>query len=455
MGVEEQLLAVTPIDGRYADKIQSLTPILSEFGLIKRRVAVEAGWVATLGSGVLPDVDPLGQVAQAQLDRIATDFSVQDAAEVKQIERTTNHDVKAVEMWLRDKLGSTSLFGNYLELIHFGATSEDINNLAYATQLRDTREDVLLPNLALIGNDLLAKAHEYADLPMLARTHGQAATPTTLGKEMRVFSQRTLVSHARLAAVSIFGKFNGATGNYNAMAIAYPEVDWRRVSTRFIRSLGLAVSPITTQIEPHDWTAEFCDAAALSNTAMTDLARDMWSYISLGYFTQTVKTGEVGSSTMPHKVNPIDFENAEANLGAANSLLHFLATKLPISRLQRDLSDSSAQRTFGEAFGHTLVAHASLRKGLSKVHANPDKLAQDLQNEYSVLTEAVQTVMRRYGVAGAYDLIKAVSRGKAMTRTEYLELVESLSIPDDPKARLRELTPSTYIGYAASIARST
>lgn len=454
MGVNEQLLAIAPLDGRYADKVQALAPITSEYGLIKRRVGVEAGWLATLGSGVLPDVDPLGQVAHDHLRQITDGFSVEDAVEVKEIERTTNHDVKAVEMWLRRELGGHDLFANYLELIHFGATSEDINNLAYAMQVRDTRDLVIQPGIDAVAIDLETKADRYASVPMLARTHGQPATPTTLGKEMRVFSERLRGSQLRLGSISILGKFNGATGNYNAVTAAYPDVDWPSVSAQFVRSLGFEFNPTTTQIEPHDWTAVFCNETALSNTIMTDLVRDMWLYISQGYFTQEVKAGEVGSSTMPHKVNPIDFENAEANFGVANATLTFLASKLPISRLQRDLSDSSAQRTFGEAFGHTLVGQQSLKKGLGKVHASPNKIAEDLNSEWSVLTEAVQTVMRRYGVQGAYDAIKAVSRGKTLSQAEYIELVDTIDVPNDAKERLRNLTPGTYLGRAVDIARA-
>lgn len=452
MEVTDQLMAVSPIDGRYSDKVQELSPILSEFGLIKRRIEVEASWLSILGSGVLPDVEPLGEIAQDRLYQLADEFGVQDAVDVKKIERTTNHDVKAVEMWLRGKLGEDASFAEYLELIHFGATSEDINNLAYAMQLRDTRDLVVQPGIEAIAENLEDKADLYADMPMLARTHGQPATPTTLGKEMRVFSERLRRSHKRIADIAMFGKFNGASGNYNAVTVAYPEVDWPSVSKQFVRSFGFEFNETTTQIEPHDFTADFSYENALANTIMTDLSRDMWQYISMGYFAQEVKAGEVGSSTMPHKVNPIDFENAEANFGAANSTLTFLAAKLPISRLQRDLSDSSAQRTFGEAFGHTLIGQKSLKRGLSKVHANPAKIAEDLNAEWPVLTEAVQTVMRRYNIEGAYELIKDVSRGKPLTQEGYLELIGNLNIPQDAKTRLQELTPATYTGKAQEIA---
>lgn len=449
---ESRLLAVSPIDGRYGDAVSDLQPILSEYGLIHRRVAVEAGWLATLGSGVLPDVEPLGQVAQDHLVSMVEGFSVQDAASVKAIERATNHDVKAVEVWLRDALRSDTVFRDYLELIHFGATSEDINNLAYGMQVRDTRDLVVQPRLDDIRTVLETKADAYAYVPMLSRTHGQPATPTTLGKEMRVFSERVDRHQQRLGSIAVFGKFNGATGNYNAVTFGYPEVNWPAVSRQFVESLGFTFNATTTQIEPHDWVAAVASETALGNTVLTDLARDMWTYISLGYFNQDAKAGETGSSTMPHKVNPIDFENAEANFGIASALLDHLARKLPISRLQRDLSDSSAQRSIGEAFGHTVIAHRALLRGLGKVHANPENIARDLDTEWSVLTEPVQTVMRRYGVQGAYDIIKAVSRGKSLTRQDYVELVESIDVPEEAKRRLRELTPSTYIGRAAEIA---
>lgn len=449
---DSRLLAVSPIDGRYGEAVSDLQPILSEYGLIHRRVAVEVGWLATLGSGVLPDVEPLGQVAQDHLHTVVEDFSVRDAQSIKAIERDTNHDVKAIELWLRNLLRSDASFRDYLELIHFGATSEDINNLAYGMQVRDTRDNVLQPRLGDIRTALEAKADAYAHVPMLSRTHGQPATPTTLGKEMRVFSERLDAHQLRLGSVAVFGKFNGATGNYNAMTFAYPEVNWPAISRQFVESLGFLFNATTTQIEPHDWVAAVASETALGNTILTDLARDIWAYISLGYFNQEAKAGETGSSTMPHKVNPIDFENAEANFGIASALLDHLARKLPISRLQRDLSDSSAQRSIGEAFGHTVIAHRALTRGLGKIHANPENIARDLDDEWSVLTEPVQTVMRRHGIQGAYEIIKAASRGKSLSKQDYLDLVESIGVPEEAKRRLRDLTPSTYIGRAAELA---
>jgi adenylosuccinate lyase len=454
MAAQHHLLAITPLDGRYADKVHALADIVSEYGLIKRRVAVEAAWLAVLGSGMLPDVQPFDQLTFNYLKSLADAFTPEDAAEVKEIEKTTNHDVKSVEVWLRNKLQSHPNLGNVLELIHFGVTSEDINNIAYALQVQDTRDIVLKPAIEKIIQELDAKAEQYAPIPMLARTHGQPATPTTLGKELRVFTERLRQSLSRLESVSILAKFNGATGNFNALTAAYPDVDWIQASRQLIESFGFAVNEYTTQIEPHDWLAAFCNEAALANTIMTDLTRDMWLYISLGYFDQEVKTDEVGSSTMPHKVNPIDFENAEANFGVANAVLSFLAQKLPISRLQRDLSDSSALRTLGEAFGHTYIGLQSLQKGLTKIHANPQKIAKDLESEWSVLTEALQTVMRRYNVPNAYETIKATTRGKALSRDDYLSLVNSLDIPAPDKAFLQNLTPQTYIGQAVFLAQA-
>lgn len=453
MGAQEELLAVGPLDGRYAGKVAELAPITSEFGLIERRVAVETGWLAVIGSGVLPDVKPFSEGAKNHLASVTHEFDVDDAVEVKEIEKTTNHDVKAVEVWLRNKLGSEPEFQDKLELIHFGCTSEDINNLAYAMMLRDVRDNVLLPGSDTISDKLWEQVDKYAGVPMLARTHGQPATPTTLGKEMEVYRQRINDSATHLEEVKILGKFNGASGNYNAATFAYPEVDWRKLSENFVTSLGFEVNTATTQIEPHDWMARFNSEVALSNTIMTDMSRDIWQYISIGYFKQHVKAGEVGSSTMPHKVNPIDFENAEANFGLANATLIHLAGKLPVSRLQRDLSDSSAQRAYGEAFGHTVVAHSSLLKGLGKIEANPEKMHEDLAQEWPILTEALQTVMRRYGVENAYEIIKGASRGQSITENAFKDIISKLDIPDEAKERLSNLEPSKYIGLADKIAR--
>jgi adenylosuccinate lyase len=457
MGVREQLLAVTPLDGRYAGRVEALSPIVSEYGLIQRRMAVEAAWLSALGSGILPDMPPLSDAAQDYLRQIPADFSVEDGLAVKDIEKTTNHDVKAVEVWLRQKLADHPELSAYSEFIHFGCTSEDISNLAYAMMVRDSRDDVIIPGISSILEDLDDKAYAFADIAMLAHTHGQPATPTTLGKEMRVFHQRAEESGRRLAAVAIRGKFNGASGNYNAVSIAYPEIDWVSVSRKLVEDLDFDFNPATTQIEPHDWTVAFCDELGLNNSIMTDLARDMWTYISMGYFRQQVKAGEVGSSTMPHKVNPIDFENAESNFGSANALFGNLSLRLPISRLQRDLTDSSTQRTFGEAFGHTVVAHSSLKRGLGKVSPNEHKIREDLNGEWAILAEAVQTVMRRYGIEGAYDILKAATRGQSLDAESYARLVASVKeagLPDEAVSILEALEPSTYVGHAAQIARN-
>jgi adenylosuccinate lyase len=451
---EHELLAVSPIDGRYSGRTRELSEIVSEYGLIKYRVAVEAEWLKTLASGILPDVEKFSPELESVVVNLATNFAVGDAVRVKEIESITNHDVKAVEIWMREKLSDAGGFEDYLELIHFGCTSEDINNLAYAMMLREVRDDIIIPNFDKIGLDLQKKANDYADIALLAKTHGQPATPTTLGKEIAVFGDRLSKSVECLGEIAIFGKFSGATGTYSADHAAYPEVDWQKVCTDFVRRLGFAPSGPTTQIEPHDYQARFLSELALANSQMIDLARDIWQYISDRVFVQTVKKDEVGSSAMPQKVNPIDFENAEANFGLANAPAVYLAGKLPISRLQRDLTDSSAQRALGEVFGHTLIAQKSLIKGLGKISPNEQRIATDLENEWSVLTEAIQTVMRKNRIRNAYDTVKDASRGKEFTKDTYIEIINGLNIPDDDKKRLLELTPATYTGKAAEIAKS-
>jgi adenylosuccinate lyase len=452
MTSQQELLAVTPIDGRYSGRVQELQNILSEYGLIKYRLLVEAGWLKTLGSSALPDTSPLTSEAITFLDTLTSQFNPSQAAEIKAIENTLNHDVKAVEVWLTNQLPD-KLFTGYKSLVHFGCTSEDINNLAYALMLRQALADVLLPSLTSIAKTLDSMAKEYADIPMLARTHGQPASPVTLGKEIRVFTVRLQIAIDNLSGATIRGKFNGATGGYSAANIAYPEVNWPAVAKEFVEAeLGLTFNPVTTQIEPHDWIARVCNELALSNTILTDFATDLWQYISADYFTQEVSRQEVGSSTMPHKVNPINFENAEGNYGVANALFTHLAAKLPQSRLQRDLSDSTALRSLGEAFAHTLVAHKSLQKGLASITANPNKMAADLDNNWPVLTEAVQSVMRRYGAADAYETVKAASRGKHLTKEDYQQLVAKLDLPREAKNRLLALTPATYIGVSSSLA---
>lgn len=448
-----RLMAVTPIDGRYADRIAELQPLLSEYGLIKHRVLVEAHWLQTLGSGMLPGTPPLSQKAITFLGDLMDAFDAHDAAEIKTIEQTLNHDVKAVEVWLTGKLPD-DLFAGYKSLVHFGCTSEDINNLAYALMLRSVLQEVMLPQLTQLTTLLTDMAHKYADIPMLARTHGQPASPVTLGKELRVFVERLSIASAAIANIKIYGKFSGATGGYSAASAAYPEVDWPAVAKTFVEdTLGLVFNPVTTQVEPHDWIARVCNELSLGNTILTDLSTDIWQYISNEYFTQTVAAQEVGSSTMPHKVNPINFENAEGNYGIANALFNHLAAKLPQSRLQRDLSDSTALRSLGEAFAHTLIAHKSLQKGLAGITANPDKMLADLDANWPVLTEAVQSVMRRYGIADAYDTIKAASRGKQLTKGDYQKLVTELDIPKDAKDRLLALTPAGYTGCSKTLAQ--
>jgi adenylosuccinate lyase len=449
------LTALSPLDGRYASKTEALRPIFSEFGLMHRRVHVEIEWLLALAAeaGIveLPDFTP-AQIAK--LKAIAADFSVEDGARIKAIEATTNHDVKAVEYFIKERIGNDETLAQAKEFVHFACTSEDINNLSYALMLRDARTNVLLPWLDKISAKLRELAHANADLPMLSRTHGQTASPSTLGKELANVVARLERQRKQLAAVEVPGKINGAVGNYNAHAVAYPEVDWRVFSQRFVTGLGLDYNPYTTQIEPHDGVAEYCDVVRRANTIMIDLARDVWGYISLGYFKQALKAGEVGSSTMPHKVNPIDFENAEGNFGLANALLGHFAEKLPISRWQRDLTDSTVLRALGTAFGHTLVALESLQKGLGKLNVNADRLAADLDASWEVLAEAVQTVMRRYGLPEPYEQLKALTRGQGITRDSMRQFINGLALPAEAKQRLLDLTPGTYTGLAADLAKT-
>ncbi len=454
MSTEPQLLAISPLDGRYAKKLHELVDIVSEYGLIKRRTYVEIQWFLLLGSGIVAEVGPFNDETVSYLNSIADSFSLNDAEAIKTIEQDINHDVKAVEIWLRQKISEKPELSQAIEFIHFGLTSEDINNLANALQVRDIKDAIIVPKSTALIDSLRVLRQATSDLAMLSHTHGQPASPTTLGKELRVFESRIKDGLVSLQTLPIKAKCNGATGNYNALSIAYPDVDWSKISAEFIESLGFQANPVTTQIEPHDWLAAFCNSVSLLNTIYTDLSRDIWSYISLGYFSLQVKADEVGSSTMPHKVNPIDFENAEANFGAANATLIWLASKLPISRLQRDLSDSSALRTLGEAFGHTLVALLSLQQGLSKISPNRDKITADLANEWAVLTEAVQTLMRKYGKPNAYELIKQATRGKSLTQSEYQSLIEQLDLPEEAKNTLRHLTPETYIGLATKLAKT-
>lgn len=449
------ITALSPLDGRYSTKTEPLRQYFSEFALIRYRIQVEITWYMALSHEPdVPEVPLLSTQAQTFLNQLIVDFSVADAEAVKTIEATTNHDVKAVEYWLKQSLVKNTEIAQTMEFIHFACTSEDINNLAYALMLRSSREHVMLPALNQIISRLVELSHQLADVPMLARTHGQPATPTTLGKELANVVYRLQRGRKQLIEVAILGKINGAVGNYNAHLSAYPDVDWQVLAQQLVEKLGLAFNPYTTQIEPHDMVAELFDAYARINTILLDLDRDIWGYISLGYFKQKTKAGEVGSSTMPHKVNPIDFENSEGNLGIANALLRHFSDKLPISRWQRDLTDSTVLRNMGVALGHTLLAYDSCLKGLNKLDVNLNKLQSDLDNAWEVLAEPIQTVMRRYQVANPYEQLKALTRGKeGITQQTLHQFIAGLDIPETEKARLIALTPSNYLGQAASLAK--
>jgi adenylosuccinate lyase len=450
------LTALSPLDGRYADKAAPLRPYLSEYALIRYRVLVEVRWLQHLADEPsVPDFEPLPAPVKDVLNRLVDEFSPDDARKIKAHEKTTNHDVKAVEYFIRDKtIGLESAAPNISAFIHFACTSEDINNLAYALMLRDARQRVFVPQMRTLATELRMKAHRFADVPMLSRTHGQTASPTTLGKELANFVARLERAIDAFDKVEIFGKLNGAVGNYNAHVIAYPDADWRRISGDFVQTLGLTEQTYTTQIDPHDWIADYCHALARFNTVLTDFCRDIWGYVSLGYFRSRLVEGEVGSSTMPHKVNPIDFENAEGNLGVANALLEHLAAKLPISRWQRDLTDSTVLRTLGSALGHGFVALASALRGVSKLEANPERMAADLDASWEVLAEAIQTVLRAHGVADAYEQLKSLTRGRAISAQLLQDFIEGTSLPEAVKQRLTALTPAAYIGLAADLARS-
>ncbi|NOT89934.1 MAG: adenylosuccinate lyase [Lysobacter sp.] len=451
---DAQLLALSPLDGRYAGKVDALRPIFSEYGLIKARVKVEVEWLLALAAepGIV-ELPPFSVAAIARLRALADGLSVADAARVKAIERTTNHDVKAVEYLIKERLQDDAELAPALEFVHFACTSEDINNLSYALMLSEARQSVLLPTLDGLIQKLRTMAHEHAALPMLSRTHGQTASPSTVGKEIANVVARLQRQGETLAAALIAGKINGAVGNYNAHVAAYPDVDWTAFSRRFVESLGLDWQPYTTQIEPHDGIAELCDAQKRIDTICIDLCRDLWGYISLGYFKQAVKAGEVGSSTMPHKVNPIDFENAEGNFGIANALFEHFSAKLPISRWQRDLTDSTVLRALGTAFGHALIGCDALLRGLDKLSANPQRLAADLDAAWEVLAEAVQTVMRRHGLPNPYEQLKALTRGHGIDGTSMRAFIAGLDLPADAKQRLLDMTPGSYTGLAERLAR--
>ncbi len=449
------LTALSPIDGRYAEKTYGLRSIFSEYGLIRYRVQVEARWLEALAAHPgIPEVPALSADALQRLKIVADQINEQDAHRVKVIEATTNHDVKAVEYYLKEKIAGNEELAAIKEFIHFACTSEDINNLAYALMLRDARSQVLLPALDKLIGALATLSRRYAEQPMLARTHGQPASPTTLGKEMAVFAHRLKRQREQLAAVAILGKMNGAVGNYNAHMAAYPEVDWAKFGADFVRSLGLEPSPATTQIEPHDFIAEYFHALMRANTILIDFCRDVWGYISIGYFAQKTVEGEVGSSTMPHKVNPIDFENAEGNLGLANAILAHLTEKLPISRWQRDLTDSTVLRNLGVGVAHTVVAFQSIEKGVGKLKEDAYRMGRDLNDNWEVLAEAIQTVMRRHGLPEPYEQLKRLTRGKKMGPEAIREFVQELALPDADKLRLLAMTPASYVGNAAEQAKA-
>ena len=444
------LTAVSPIDGRYGDKSADLRPIFSEFGLIRHRVLVEVRWLQALAAhNDITEIPTLSEHADHILNAIVDNFSEADAQRIKNIERTTNHDVKAVEYFLKEKIAGNPELESVGEFIHFGCTSEDINNLSHALMLREGRGQILLPLIDEVIDAIRLLAHTLSDQPMLSRTHGQPASPTTLGKEMANLVYRLQRQREQIAAGELLGKINGAVGNYNAHFAAYPEIDWPGFAKRFVESLGIAWNPYTIQIEPHDYIAELFDAIARLNTILIDFCRDVWSYISLGYFKQKSIAGEVGSSTMPHKVNPIDFENGEGNLGIANALFAHLAAKLPISRWQRDLTDSTVLRTLGVGFAHTSIALQSILRGLGKLEANEAAMLEDLDANWEVLAEPIQTVMRRYGVEKPYEKLKELTRGQRITREQLQTFIDQLEIPKTAKESLKRLTPMNYVGNAA------
>lgn len=448
------LLAISPIDGRYADKTSDLRIIFSEYALMHYRVQVEIKWLQALSSeSKIAEVPRLSTAANKYLESIIADFSSVEAERIKEIESVTNHDVKAVEYYLKEKVAGNSELSNIKEFVHFACTSEDINNLAYALMLQQGRSKALLPLIDQLNNQMKALAENFADQPMLSRTHGQSASPTTMGKEIANVNARLIRQRGHIANVVILGKINGAVGNYNAHVVAYPDVDWLELSNRFVESLGLVWNPYTTQIEPHDYIAEFFHAVSRFNTILLDFSRDLWSYISIDYFSQKTVANEVGSSTMPHKVNPIDFENCEGNLGIANAIFTHLAEKLPISRWQRDLTDSTVLRNIGVGIAHTSVAIQSMQKGLAKLTLNTDRLNDDLSSNWVVLAEPVQTVMRRYGLENPYETLKQLTRRQKIDAETLHRLIDTLDIPEEAKQRLRSLSPASYTGLAKELTK--
>jgi adenylosuccinate lyase len=450
----DTLTALSPVDGRYASRCKELRTLFSESGLIRARIRVEVAWLLALAAN--PDIPEMQGLSQSDLEvaaRLEEGFTGADAAAVKAIERETNHDVKAVEYFVKDRLREHVAWRPRVEFVHFACTSEDINNVAYALLCLQARDEILLPRLDALADTLRAMAHTHAHDAMMSRTHGQPATPTTLGKEVAVFVHRLRRACERLRSVPILGKMNGAVGNYNAHLAAYPDVDWPGTARRLVESLGLQWNPYTTQIEPHDWMAEYFDAVARTNTVLIDLCRDFWGYISVGVFRQKVIAGEVGSSTMPHKVNPIDFENGEGNFGVANALLRFMADKLPVSRWQRDLTDSTVQRNIGVALAHSDVAIQSVSRGLARLEVDRAQLAAELDANWELLAEPIQTVMRRYALPEAYEQLKALTRGRRLDAAALADFIDGLPLPAEAKGRLRELTPAHYLGLAARLAR--
>jgi len=444
-----ELTAISPVDGRYGSKTAAFRDLFSEYGLIKHRVLVEVRWFQALAANAeIAEVPQLDEAATALLNGIVDNFSLSDAERVKTIERTTNHDVKAVEYFLKEKIQGNAMLEASNEFLHFACTSEDINNLSHGLMLKAGRDDVLLPAMDEIIDTLSKQAQEYASQPMLSRTHGQTASPTTVGKELANVVYRLRKQRDQVANIEIVGKANGAVGNYNAHISAYPEIDWPAFSQQFIESIGLTINPFTIQIEPHDYMAEMFDAISRFNTILIDLSRDIWAYISNAYFKQKTVAGEIGSSTMPHKVNPIDFENAEGNLGIANALFNHLSLKLPISRWQRDLTDSTVLRNLGVGFAHSLISYQSLLKGLNKLEVNARVIEADLDSSWEVLAEPIQTVMRRYGIENPYEKLKELTRGKAITQQAFQEFIQTLEIPEDARDKLLALTPMNYIGNA-------
>ena len=448
------LTALSPLDGRYAAKVAALRPLLSEFGLMHRRVQVEVEWFVALSDAGLPEFAPLSEASRGFLRGLVARFGELDAQAIKDIEKTTNHDVKAVEYWIKSKFEGHTELQAASEYVHFACTSEDINNTSHGLMLKAARDEVLLPVIDGVIGKLTEMAHDMAGLPMLSRTHGQTASPTTVGKEIANVVARLVNARARIADVKLLAKMNGAVGNYNAHLSAYPDKDWEAFSQAVIENqLGLTFNPYTIQIEPHDYMAELFDGVTRLNTILIDFSRDVWGYISLHYFKQRTKAGEIGSSTMPHKVNPIDFENAEGNLGLANAVLTHLSQKLPISRWQRDLTDSTVLRNMGVALGYAVLAYDSLGRGLGKLEVNPQALADDLDSAWEVLAEPIQTVMRRYALPNPYERLKELTRGKSITRESIQAFIETLELPEAEKQRLRELTPGNYVGKAESLAK--